>query len=288
MKKYTLLFALLLMLLSATGYAQVHSLPLPVSTHVMPHKLTIGFSTTTVLIFPVAITNGDRGSSEIVVQKEMGVENVLKIKAGKKNFQSTNLHVYTVDGRVYSFVVEYAEAPVQLTYNLNKLESTQLRKSAVLVETSVTPFELQELAKSSREAKPFLSLKSDNEGVQVRLQSIHSAKGVLFFTFLLQNKTSLSYDVDFVRLYVKDKQHSKRSSVQEQALVPSYIDSLHQVRGRSENKVVIALPQFTIPKNKEFRIDLFEKNGGRHLSLQVSNKHLSKTKSILADPREDR
>jgi hypothetical protein len=43
---------------------------------------------------------------------------------------------------------------------------------------------------------------------------------------------------------------------------------------------VIIVPKFTIPDKKEFLIELFEKNGGRHLTLQIKNKHLLKAKTL--------
>jgi len=58
-----------------------------------------------------------------MAQKQPGVENVLKVKAARKDFPPTNLHVFTADGRVYAFDVSYSPNPPQTTYDLTKLDS---------------------------------------------------------------------------------------------------------------------------------------------------------------------
>ena len=85
-----------------------------------PLRLTVTFHKTTNLIFPYAIKSVDRGSSAILVQKAKGVENILQVKAGKKDFSPTNLSLVTADGAFYSFVLDYAGEPSCLNIRFDK------------------------------------------------------------------------------------------------------------------------------------------------------------------------
>src|SRR5690242_753320 len=77
-------------------------------------NLTITCNKTTNLIFPFTVQNVDRGSKDILVQQPQGAENIVQIKADKPDFAETNLSVITVDGNLYSFIIDYAAQPSQL------------------------------------------------------------------------------------------------------------------------------------------------------------------------------
>lgn len=74
-------------------------------------SLTISYNKTTSLIFPFSITSVDRGSKDVLAQKARGVENVLQVKAGRKDFSETNLTVITADGVLHQFMVTYSDTP---------------------------------------------------------------------------------------------------------------------------------------------------------------------------------
>src|ERR1700753_4002658 len=70
------------------------------------------------LVFPVDIAAGVRVSRDVLVQKVKGVENVIELKALKRDFTTTNLSVYGKDGRLYSFVLRYVEDTSVLDYRI--------------------------------------------------------------------------------------------------------------------------------------------------------------------------
>lgn len=281
MKKIIVALIFISAFLSGTIHAQSLANNLPEAAVVIPYKLQVGYNTTTVLIFPVSVINGDRGYNEIVIQKEKAVENILKVKAAKRNFLPTNLHVYTTDGKVYSFNVEYIDCPRHTTFDLNKLRSNETEITPlILPNTTVSNLELKERAEQVRQSKHFFSKKNMRYGMKLQLLTIHNVNNVVFFGFSIANQSNLNYDVDFIRLYIKDRKKAKRSSVQEQEIIPVYSDSFQQVAGEKENKYIVAIPQFTIPDNKEFIIEMYEKNGGRNISMKIKNKFLLKARSL--------
>src|SRR5450631_2146099 len=117
-------FILTLLVISLVNAATAQtSLTLPKSTYILPYRLELGYDETTVLIFPASLKPGDKGKSdkEFIVQKQAGMDNVLKLKAGRKGFITSNLHVFTTDGKVYVFDVSYKEKPEQCSFDLTKL-----------------------------------------------------------------------------------------------------------------------------------------------------------------------
>jgi len=45
-----------------------------------------------------------------------------------------------------------------------------------------------------------------------------------------------------------------------------------QVKGNSSTDIVSALQKFTIPEAKYLQVELFERNGGRNLNMDIKNK----------------
>ena len=123
MKKIVLITWTLIMWIFVQSQTFISTLP--ANTFIKPYNLELGFDATTVLIFPATIKDCDRGTRDILVQKSNLLENVLKIKAAKRDFTTTNLHVFTGDGGMYVFTVAYNEKAVQTTFDLSRLESNR-------------------------------------------------------------------------------------------------------------------------------------------------------------------
>ena len=71
-------------------------------------------------------------------------------------------------------------------------------------------------------------------------------------------------------------------AIQEQEIVPlsQYPDAPLTVNGKSRRTIVMAFKKFTIADNKNLAIELYEKNGDRHLSLNVDGKEILKARQV--------
>ena len=95
---------------------------------------------------------------------------------------------------------------------------------------------------------------------------------IIYYQFRLNNKSSIDYDIDFLRFYIKDKRKGKPTATQETELKPLFeAGNTSQVKAGNKNVIVVALEKFTIPDAKYLAIELNEKNGGRHLFIKVGN-----------------
>lgn len=282
MKKIIIALVQIYILSIGVTLAQNTGNSLPETTTIIPYKLEVGFNTTTVIIFPVSLLPAaDRGNREIIVQQEKAVDNILKIKAAKKEFQPTNLHAYTTDGKIYSFTVNYVEYPSRTTFNLANLQYDASSTTHLSLNSSIVDeHHLYDLAQKARQAKRFFAKKNIRHGIKLQLKTIHIVNEWLLFGFAIGNHSNLGLDIDFIRMYIRDKQRTNRSSIQEQELFPVFKDDLQTVDGWKENRIIIAVPKFTIPDNKEFVIELFERNGGRSINLKIKNRHLLRSKSF--------
>ena len=294
MKQFLFFLAASLLLHSVQLQAQADHLPLPAATVVSHYKLAIGPNATTVLIFPAALKPApgdtrvpiDRGSRGFTTQKQPGAENVLKLKAARKDFLETNLHVFTTDGRLFAFDISYLDSPAHTTYDLSRLptpDSTVSRFNQAPILLSAIAFnatEMETFISRVKNAKPSLSAAVRHFRMKCRLVNIYHAGDLLFFSFRLANHSTLDYTIDFVKLYIRDKQKMNRSSDQQLEINPVYIDTLTTIPGRGKEQYIIAIPKITIPEHKQFMLEVYEKNGGRQLSLCIKNKELFKAKSL--------
>lgn len=224
--------------------------------------LSITTDKTTSLIFPFPIKHVDRGTKDVLVQPVKENEKILLVKAAARQFAETNLSVVTSDGNVYSFVVTYKDHPDLLIYEL-----------PVNTKASISTY-----------ANGILDNKADVKGIRDRswnmeasIIGIYIKDDVIYYQLLLSNRSPIDYDIDVLRFYIRDKKKGNRTAAQENDCVPLYIAGNNkQVKAYNFSVVVVALEKFTIPDAKLLRVQLMEKNGGRHLQLRVSNTKIVK------------
>lgn len=236
--------------------------------------LEVTYNKTTSLVFPAVIKSVDRGSRDILAQKAKGVENILQLKAARHAFPSTNLTVITSDGTVHEFAITYSKAPVSLVLNIGVDSVYNDDTNSTIFETDMTETQLENCAIQISDAKRSIRLRNEsNHKIGFSLRGIYIKNDVIFYHFRIRNQSNINYDVDFLRFYIEDKQKVKRTASQQVDKKPIYVyGNANRVAGQSYNDVVYALEKFTIPDAKRLIIEVFEKNGGRNISLAIKNK----------------
>lgn len=90
--------------LSSGELFQGMSRAIPGARVVLPYGLDVTFDKTVHLIFPSAVRYVDLGSQNIIAGKAEDAENVLRVKAAVKDFETeTNMSVICEDGSFYAF-----------------------------------------------------------------------------------------------------------------------------------------------------------------------------------------
>ena len=232
---------------------------------------------TSSILFPAAIRHVDRGLPEVLVQQVRGTGNLLLVKAATRALPETNLSVLTSDGKYYSFTVAYDSMPPRFIYSMGESE-VQFRGEE-LDERSLRAYTTM-ILDNPRIARGMVDFKWS---MHLRVNGIYSRDNVLFFQLQFFNSSPIDYDVEYLRLYVRDTKKAKRTAVQEREITPlKVVGQATKIRAGSATSLVIALPKFTIPEAQHLAIEVGEKNGGRNLELRVKNKHLVRAQVLPA------
>jgi hypothetical protein len=131
-----------------------------------------------------------------------------------------------------------------------------------------------------KQAKPFIKFGKRTEKLVLGLEKLFVKDEVFWLEFTIRNNSKLSYPIELFRMYIKDKEAARRSSQQEVELLPLYADTLSIVPAKKKKPFLIALSKFTIPDNKVCLLEMFETNGGRNLTIEISNRQLFLAKTI--------
>lgn len=270
-RNWTFMLCCLLTMLS--GYAQFINEKIGLNQEEFKN-LQIGYSKTTSIVFPYSIKSIDKGSPDVLMQKAKGVENILLLKAAKENFNQTNLTVVTADNRLYVFVLNYDESCPDLNI---KADNTAVVSGNILFS-----MENDNQKKIEQYASLALSKKKKLEGLKrsrfemkLDVTGIFIHQDILYFRLVLGNNSKINYEIDQLRFFIRDRKKSKRTASQEIEVVPLYSTSASSViPDKSEVNIVYAVSKFTIPEKKYLTIQLIEKNGGRHIEIDVKNNDL--------------
>ncbi|AJH14514.1 conjugative transposon protein TraN [Myroides profundi] len=271
--KYLLLCLLTVNIVTAQDSNQSINLS---NAEVVPYEVELTQNKTTHILFPSSIEYVDLGSSDIIASKVEATSNVLRLKTIKEDITATNFTVITNDGKYYSFSANYKEEPLQLSYDLtkfekqiNKQQSEVLFKNLGNTSPSLADLFMKAIIKKNKKE---LNIKSKSYGIEVRLKSIYTQDGKLYFHISINNKSNLPYEVDYVSFNIKDRRTSKRTTIQETSLKP--IRSLNNsqiIESQSKQDNVFMLDQFTLSDKQMLLIEINEKNGIRKQKLTIKN-----------------
>ncbi len=247
------------------------------------------------VVFPAEIKEVDAGTADILVQITPSFNNVLRVKStALTSFPETNLTVLTADGGLYSFLLSFQENPEILNVNIGKNAGSDERVSETLAinHFNKTEFLDSELNQSyvvidanlQRVVgnRPFIRNVGVESGkVRSLLRGIYASEGMLYLTFTIENNSGLAYGIDFVKLYVKDKEQAKQTTVQEEELVVlKRFPADDTVDAHSERLFSVVTPVRTIGDDKVMEVEIYDKTGGRHLRYRIDPKILAKAKRI--------
>ena len=250
---------MVMLLLVATGVVRaqgfrlegMESQPLPVTVHKMTN-----------VIFPVDVAAGVRVSRDILAQKVHGVENVIELKALKRDIAQTNLSVYGKDGRLYSFVLHYVEDTSVLDYRVVREGDLPAVR---LTGWPVAPATLKADAAVLGGCKGFLHRRAKEDGMRLTLTGVYWRDSLLWLSFALRDRTVMGINSGRLRMYVEDRVPVKRVATQEVEVEPVDADA-------PGKRFVVGLRPMVVKKGK--RLVIVVGDGEREVRLKVKGKVL--------------
>lgn len=204
----------------------------------------------------------------------MANDHTLALRATRMKFAKTSLEVTNLDGVVHHFPVAYSYGRAG---KLITIPADNQMTSPVKLNT------VESITQSIAGDKKFNQIAHDkNSKIQSALGSIAISGDTFFYKIKLINNSNISYDIDFIRFYVRDLQRAKRTVTQEQEIHPVYTYGLEtpSIGGKESGTFVFAINKFPITGDKALFVEVYEKNGGRHLYLKVKPKEIEKAKAF--------
>lgn len=257
-----------------------------------PYGLEVTFEKTVHIIFPAPIRYVDLGSNNIIAGKAGSSENILRVKAAVRQFESeTNMAVITEEGSYYTFNIKYADEPEKLN-----IEMKDFMHDGIAINRPNNSMEiyLKELGSESPRLVYLINrviynsdkrlvkhIGSKRFGVQYLLKGIYSHNNQLYLHTSIKNSSNVAFDIDFVRMKIVDRKVAKQTAIQETVIYPlRAYNFISSVGGNSTERTVFTIDKVTIPNDKQLVIELFEKNGGRNQSFVIENEDLLRAEEI--------
>jgi len=235
-------------------------------------------SRTVSLSFPASVKAVDRGSAELLAKKAPATDNVILVKAARKNIQPTSLTVITADGDLHVFEVRYQEQPSALGL---QLISKQGQPPAARISNTIDQNQIRDGINLALGKDPNLNRKQEASGFSATIDGLYVRDAVMYLRLSLENRSMIDYDLETLRLFTTDKRRIKRSASQQEELRMIGISAeTRQVKASEQKTLVVAIPKLTLPKNKLLSLLITEQNGARNLSISLKHKHLNRITSL--------
>jgi len=257
------------------GFLLVSTFQAHAQTGIESMNLEISDNKTTNLVYPYPVISVDRGSANVLAQKATGVENVLQIKAATVDFEETNLTVITADGKLYSYLVSFNITPYPLNVNY---KGNGTDDSLMEVSDGLNASVLEKTAAFVAPRKKTVSgLADDAFGINLSITGIYSSGDLFYFQANIGNNSNIDFDIDQLRVFIRDDNRAKRTATQEIEIRPVYrYAEPTKISSQASQNFVLVLRKFTIPNKKHLVFQLFESRGGRNPELKIKNRKLIK------------
>jgi len=231
------------------------------------------------VIFPVEIAAGVRVSRDVLVEKVKGVENVIELKALKRDFVPTNLAVYGKDGRLYSFVLHYVEDTSVLDYRVVRDGDSGVTRVR-LTGWPVDPEQLRLDGRKLAERGRVLHCKAFADGLCLRLKGVYILDSLLWLAIDLEDRSAIGFTPTAVRIYTEDKKKVKRTATQDVDADPVWSEPLGKIGGFDRQATAVAFRPFVVGRGKRLVIQVSDETGSRQVMLKVKGKVLLGAKRL--------
>jgi conjugative transposon TraN protein len=267
MKRWLLGILLLEMMIPMISHGQTPD----TMVYLRSRNLQLSEHETTVLVFPATITSVDRGTPEILARKASGTQNVLELKAARKDFAATNLNVITSDGQLYSFDLEYCDHPAHLAFRFNSLpmiaQGALIRVDHPSVAKEILTTEMIRVHDFPRELS---SVCGRAAGILIRLFGVYTAHDILYFQVAIRNRSLISFNPGGPVFTLKDSRKVKRKAMQDRRIDALMVYGMpERITGLGTDTVVFALPKFSVSRDKYLNLSIPEYEGSREPGLRV-------------------
>lgn len=241
------------------------------------------------LFFPKPIRQGMVGKSHFVFSYNKEIAQYFGLLQATPGVES-NLLAITANGQVYSYILKYADTLQKLNYFISEQESignekpspnflSTGEKTSSAIDTLISdPFTIYKETCSEllvNIKKKIIRSKRKN---QIRLSVKNSVykNNVLYFSMEIENKSTIDYDVNFLRFFISNSDGLKKKSSQTISKEPlfTYLQP-SKIKGKTKSKFIFVFSKFTIDHHKKMMIELNEAHGERNIRLKIAGRMIN-------------
>lgn len=237
------------------------------------------------MIFPKPISQGITGAKHFIFTYNREKEQHFGLLQAKPGEES-NLLVICADGSIYSYIVTYKKQLSRLNYFIPETASIGNKKPLVINSgQDVKP--RKDLSNKTDYYKRFCSyllskkqrigrLRERRNGIILSIENIVFNKEQLYFVIHIENKSSLDYDLNFLKLSVETRQKGRRKSAQTLMKGPVFEFKIPvKLKEGQTAKMVYVFPKFSLSNDRRAVLELNEKAGERNLNLKISHRFIN-------------
>lgn len=244
---------------------------------------------TTSLIFPSNIVHVDLGlqNDYIAVNVDENVSSLLKLRMSSDFKEITNMLVVTQDEYVYSFEVSYCDSISNYVHIINSKNA--INNQGIKDLTTHEKELIVEEKKDSLTNKEILDLINSTEGGGIRSELVKKGRMTLtmknifvydddlYFQLEINNNSNLKYVIDFYNLFMKSdlKKGFKATTSQDIQISFDFIhEQVTEIMAGEVGSIIMHVTKFTLEDDKIACLEIYEKQGGRHLKIKFTNNEL--------------
>jgi len=227
------------------------------------------------LFFPNPIRQGITGASHFVFTYNREEEQYFGLLQAKPVTES-NLLAVTSDGKVYSYILKYADKLPKLNYFIHEDESIGNESPLMDIPKAKNTASNEDRTAYYQRASEYL-LRSGSEtiatkrkeGIRLRLRKMVYDASEVYLVIEVRNKSGINFEIDYLNVYRTNGNNKRKASFQrlEQEAMYKHKMSKSIANGQSQ-RFVFVLPKFVLGDNEKLMLELKELNGSRNVVLE--------------------
>jgi hypothetical protein len=236
--------------------------------------LAVSLHRVTTLVFPAAVRSGVRVSRDVQVEKVKGVENVLAIRAARGRITATNLAVFGMDGRIYSFNLEYSDTAAAWEFRVEP--TSDGGRGLILTGLPADEDRLKADARMLKTKRGWMHATVNTKKMRLSVTGVYYADSLIWLAGKVRNRSVPDFAVQRVRLFTEDRKRVKRMAIQEAETDPVFTDwdAAGLVAGTTTVAFALGYRGIAVPKGKRLVLELLERDGGRMIQVCIPYKKL--------------
>jgi hypothetical protein len=180
-----------------------------------------------------------------------------------------------MDGRFYSFVVNYSDSLSSFNYSFCS-GTPRVQFSGVGGDVARLDSDVVSLVAR----KGFLRDGGSDGGMRLVLRGLYNKDDLLWMVFGAKNRSTTDFERESLRISIEDHRRVRRSAVQSLELSPVLVHGGDFVGGGRRIPMVVAMRRVMLTRGRRMVVEWREAGGGRRVRIVVSRKQLLRAEKL--------